>query len=172
MMPHKMLRDYNLTVWVDGRVTISDIPMFIEAVENCKGFTAPKHPHRTCIYVEADYCKLQRLGNPVEIDKQIQEYRKEGYPEDNGLTMNGMIIRLNNVGTNIFNSMWYDEYMHQSERDQLCLGYVAWRLGIKIDVIPTSVIKWGAHVRRRESQACIVRGIVKKLQKELKDDIH
>ena len=68
---------------------------------------------------------------------QVKRYMEEGYPQDNGLTTNGIMFR-NHKNPSIINLMedWWLEIKHNSRRDQLSFDYIAWKNNFKIQYIP------------------------------------
>ena len=65
-----------------------------------------------------------------------RRYKKEKYPDNNGLIESCLIIRKHNVKEciNIMNK-WYEEIKLNSHRDQLSFNYIAWKNNIKIKYI-------------------------------------
>jgi len=145
MLPHKYLPEYDIWVWVDGRVVINDIREFNEAVVACTGLSLPAHPHRDCVYDEAEYCVKQHLGNTQKLAFQVIKYKMENYPFHNGLYMCGFIIRKNNKEVRTFNRAWWAEYCEVSERDQLSFPYVIWKTKFSFSILPITMISWGSH---------------------------
>lgn len=95
------------------------------------------HPHRGCIYEEAECClEGGPTYEPDRIKAQMEKYRAEGYPENNGLAACSIILRRDTKRIQQFNQAWWREIRDYSVRDQLGFNYVAWKLGIGYDVIP------------------------------------
>ena len=98
---------------------------------------------RNCVYKE--YEAIINLGqqkgnykdNPAIMYNQVKRYMEEGYPQDNGLTTNGIMFR-NHKNPSIINLMedWWLEIKHNSRRDQLSFDYIAWKNNFKIQYIP------------------------------------
>ena len=58
----------------------------------------------------------------------MERYISEGYPKNNGLTTNPIIVRNHNDSV-VIKTMedWWNEIKHNSKRDQLSFDYIAWK---------------------------------------------
>ena len=103
---------------------------------------------RKCVYEEAKF--IQWLGdqNPKKeykdnmniIHSQVDRYRKEGYPENNGLARATVIFRRHNEEDVITNSEgWWTEIKYGSKRDQISFNYVAWKYNLKFNYIQEDI---------------------------------
>jgi len=98
---------------------------------------------RNCIYDEAqailNFGKINSertpergiknwKDNPKLITNQVNRYSLEGYPKNNGLATNPIIIR-NHHNLDVIKNMedWWLEIKHNSKRDQLSFNYIAWK---------------------------------------------
>lgn len=133
ILANRYLSDYDLSVYIDGNVEIvGNLTDFIS--QNCdskKGYIfIPKHPLRDCIYEEAEACIKYKKGDPDMFKKQVEAYKKEGFPEHYGLAENNIIIRYhNNKDCAKLMESWWKEIETRSHRDQLSLFYCVWKLG-------------------------------------------
>jgi hypothetical protein len=59
-------------------------------------FYTRKHPTRNCIYDEANSVLKFKKDSVKNIDFQISEYKKEGFPKNYGLIESAIIIRKHN----------------------------------------------------------------------------
>jgi hypothetical protein len=144
ILPHRYLKDYDWSIWIDGNIKIiSDIrPM-------CDGDPYKVYDHmqvfdkRNCIYDEAqailNFGKINSertpergiknwKDNPKLIVEQMNRYMVEGYPKNNGLATNPIIIR-NHNNFDVIKNMedWWVEIKYNSKRDQLSFNYIAWK---------------------------------------------
>jgi hypothetical protein len=144
ILPHRYLKDYDWSIWIDGNIkVISDIrPM-------CDGDPYKVYDHmqvfdkRNCIYDEAqailNFGKINSertpergiknwKDNPQLIVEQMNRYMVEGYPKNNGLATNPIIIR-NHNNSDVIKNMedWWIEIKYNSKRDQLSFNYIAWK---------------------------------------------
>jgi hypothetical protein len=89
---------------------------------------------RDCIYKE--YESIMSMGrtsgkykdDPTVMERQIERYRREGYPSGNGLVFASVLIRCHNDPV-IIRTMehWWREIEKGSRRDQLSFNYVIWK---------------------------------------------
>jgi len=150
MMPHvELCGDADISVWIDGTFLVKkDITPLVEKYLASHDMACFSHnqtaldPHN-CIYVSADY--ILELGeknynidpskginaykdDPKLIKSQIQKYRDEGYPEDNGLVISGIIMRRHSMADVCnLNQAWWNEIKRHSHICQLSLPYVCWK---------------------------------------------
>lgn len=143
ILPHKFFLEYEYSVWVDGNFFIrGDVKELINKYLKECNFAAfdhkqNKHDPRDCIYEEAE-ALIEMAGrekykdDPELIKRQVEKYRQEGYPENNGLTTNMILVRRHNE-PDIIKVMedWWKEIKENSRRDQLSFNYVAWKNKLK-----------------------------------------
>ena len=78
--------------------------------------------------------------NPLIIQKQVERYKKEGFPINFGLAETSVVIRKHNDPSCIkLDEDWWLEMKHGSRRDQLSLNYVEWKNNTKIHYIQGDV---------------------------------
>jgi hypothetical protein len=134
ILSHKFISS-KYSMWVDGNIyPLSDSRKYIELLEDAD-ILVFKHPYRKCIYEEAAAAKrrVQNFQRPI-IDEQINQYRKNGMPENFGLAECNMIIRKNSLEVEEFNTFWWAEICKYSHRDQLSFPYVWWKMQDKIKI--------------------------------------
>jgi hypothetical protein len=140
ILPHILFKEYEISVWVDGSIQIKgDVKEFIK--ENLKEYFAiSKHPDRICTYDEAEAIKKLHKDSHEIVDKQIEEYRRDSYPRNNGLVQSGIIIRKHNRNESIeICENWWNELKSKSKRDQLSFNYSIWKKDVLIDIINPSI---------------------------------
>lgn len=129
--PHLHLNDYEIVIWIDANVIImGDIEKYINyAKENPSiPIFGIHHPHRQCIYEEAKAVIQSKKDTEERVTKQIEKYRKLGYPPKNGLIeTNLLVINMKNAKTREIFSRWSDEIENESHRDQLSLNFCLWQ---------------------------------------------
>jgi len=144
ILPHRYLHEYDWSIWIDGNIkVISDIRNL------CTNGLYKVYDHmqvfdkRNCIYDEA--AAILNFGdinskrtpergiknwkdNPMVITDQINRYKLEGYPSNNGLATNPIIVR-NHNSIEVIKNMedWWNEIKYNSKRDQLSFNYIAWK---------------------------------------------
>ena len=144
ILPHRYLKDYDYSIWIDGNIkVISDIRAL------CNGDSYKVYDHmqvfdkRNCIYDEAqailNFGKINSertpergiknwKDNPKLIVDQINRYISDGYPKNNGLATNPIIVR-NHNDSDVIAVMedWWSEIKYNSKRDQLSFNYIVWK---------------------------------------------
>ena len=135
---HLLFPDAEITVWIDGSQAFKPIKLYADLVgPHMTGFHIAtfKHPVRTCIYQEAQACKMLKKDNPLLIDKQVYKYRKMGYPSFNGMVETACVIRKNKKPITEFNQVWWNEIDNNSLRDQLSFNFAIFSKGLKYQTI-------------------------------------
>lgn len=141
ILPHRYLSDYDYSVWIDGNILIvKDIRELVtqhkyQVFDHNQTILDP----RNCIYKE--YNAIIQLGNsnggnykdnPQIMHAQVKRYLNEGYPHNNGLATNPILLRNHNDSEVIKNMEdWWLEIKHNSRRDQLSFDYIAWKNNFK-----------------------------------------
>jgi hypothetical protein len=138
ILPHLYLHNYDKSVYIDGNIRpLSKIDNLVDNSLEKYDIAVPKHKNRNCIYKEAKFINnTGKVNNPKALNKQIEKYKKEGYPEENGLTENNIIIRRHNKSKVIkLMNKWWSEVKSKCKRDQISLSYVSWKLGVDINTL-------------------------------------
>lgn len=119
------------------------------------------HDPRDCAYAECE--AIIEIGentgifkdDPAVMKPQMERFKNEGYPQNNGLIFASVLIRKHKDADviNLMNS-WWDTVLNQSKRDQLSFNYHVWKLGLedKIKVLPGDLREgnpWVYMIRHR-----------------------
>ena len=152
ILPHRYLASYDCSIWIDGNyLVVGDITTLIaDTLENCNmayfDHKASMGDARDCVYDE--YAAILQLGNesgkfkddPEVMRRQIERYRKEGYPARNGLIFSSVLIR-RHAADDVIATMnrWWSELSQGSKRDQLSFNYAAWRESLATSIIHENV---------------------------------
>lgn len=142
ILMHQMLPDTEYTVWHGANIVLLKHP--IAALGEWLGtqeLAAFSHPHRQCVYEEAKTCKMMGKGKPSEMDAQMEAYRNEGYPSNNGLATAWFLIRRHGTWVDEFCEQWWREVQTYSYRDQLSFNYVLWKMGRDYKPIPGDLLR-------------------------------
>ncbi len=135
--PHLILPQYSHTFFLDSNITIiRSIWVWIALYSNGEDLITYKHPHRNCIYKEAEACKILNKDDYTLIDSVVERYKNEGFPAQLGLTMTCVLYRKNTKKMNKFNELWWDEIKNYSKRDQLSFMYLCWKEKFRFDICP------------------------------------
>lgn len=134
MHPHKVLPEYDVTLYIDGSIRIvGDVyEMVTEALQTKGDIYLYDHLERNCIYSEAAICAHNSYEWVWSIARQMRRYSREGYPLNNGLFEGGVILRRNTDRAIKTLECWWKEYSRGVKRDQLSLTYVLWKLGCSV----------------------------------------
>ena len=139
---HKFFADYEYSLWLDGNVRVlTPVGKLINMFLRYQNIAVFKHKDRNCVYKEADDCINKQLDDPALIKRQMDRYRAEGFPSDNGLSELPAILRRHTPEIERFNEAVWSEYSTQSRRDQLCFDYIAWKLRMQISRFPGKVTR-------------------------------
>lgn len=159
--PHAFpeLRAYDYTIWVDGSIAIKNpsFPHEFMAHLNQSGLLlSPHFDDRHCSYGEGELCAGLRRFQGEPFNDQMAYYRQEGFPTDMGLYETGVIGRnMQDKNVEKFGSIWLNQNLWWSFRDQVSISYALWKTEYKPDVLPKSFRKYNwltvnAHTPRRQ----------------------
>ena len=95
------------------------------------------HQVRDCIYDEAKAIFASGKAKFTDIRKQVNHYKKDGFPKKYGLFENNIIIRKHNKRECILvmDKWWEEFYRFETRRDQLSFMYALWKNGYTKDFI-------------------------------------
>ena len=175
VLPHRYLEKYEYSIFVDGNFSIKSkdtLDILLEKYLSDSNIALYDHSKcaldsRNCIYDEADailtagnmWMKrtpergiLNWKDNPDIIMSQINRYKKDGYPKNNGLTTNMIMVRRHNE-PDVIKAMeyWWKEIKYNSRRDQLSFNYSAWKTNLKWNWLDGDIrnndyfVNFGAH---------------------------
>ena len=150
---HKYLSDYEFSVWVDANTHLTgNINEYVDKNCNKEGVVlyVGKHPQRDCIYKEGEVCVKLKKDTKENVDRQLNAYRKEGFPEHYGLPQTCILLRYHNEESCIkLMETWWEQLEKYSHRDQLSFNYALWKnQNTKIEYVDKSIFnckyfKWG-----------------------------
>jgi hypothetical protein len=129
MLGHPYIsKNYDISIWIDGSVVIKGfISDFLKLCELDKyNIACFKHSVRSCIYEEAEACIYHKKDSKEKILKQMEFYKKQNYPANNGLIEATVLVKKHN-NKEVLSVMkcWFDMIQKYSKRDQLSFNYVA-----------------------------------------------
>jgi len=160
LKPHVFLKEYDISVWHDIEVKITkDINSVVTGMltgnnlailnhELCGRTVSGDLNVRKCVYEEAKFIQWLGDNNPKKIYKdnmdiihtQVDRYRKEGYPENNGLARTTvMFMRHNEDDVKQQMDTWWEEMKYGSRRDQISFNYSAWKNDFKFSYIQEDI---------------------------------
>ncbi|MCR5701962.1 MAG: DUF616 domain-containing protein [Lachnospiraceae bacterium] len=135
------LGEYDFSIWVDGKIQIcGDLSEIVDRYHLDSPILCMPHYERDCIYDEAEKCLSEGKGISKDIEKQVQKYRDENYPEHNGLIDSCVLFRLHSDSL-LKSTMdtWWNEVLNESTRDQLSFNYACNKTGLVYDLCNFSI---------------------------------
>ena len=133
LLPHRVLADYDYSIYVDANITIRDKEFYrrIEtSISNGSLIAQVNHvtPFWDCVYEDIYHAYRVRKVSFVSAYRQYRHLKKEGMPRHYGLYENNIIFRKHNDSTvKHISEEWWREYMSYSKRDQFSLMYIYWK---------------------------------------------
>ena len=118
--PHRYLREYDISIWVDGNILIKDDlnKLLAEYDLDKVPFYTRIHPKRNCIYDEMEACWKLNKDKKETMQLQIDKYRSEGYPAHIGMAETCILLRKHNDRRCILlANLWASELLKYSHRD-------------------------------------------------------
>ncbi|MDD3048721.1 MAG: DUF616 domain-containing protein [Bacilli bacterium] len=138
-----ILDNYDISIYIDGSISMKkSIKTFMKKYVSFKeyNFIGFVHSKRDCIYDEAKACIALKKDIQSKIELQMKKYRKEGYPEHNGLIEATILFRkLNDPLVMKTMKMWFEQVSKYSKKDQLSFNYCINKTGLKWGKIPLEV---------------------------------
>ena len=148
-LPHKFFPNAKYSLWIDSNILIkTDINILIEKYLDSADIAMHPHRARNCLYKEAKVCIDLKYDYVDIMKKQIEKYRLEGYPENNGLFENTVILRRHTKNIEKLNEAVWSEISTGSTRDQLCFNYIAWKLDIKVNSLSGTLDQKNLYFKR------------------------
>ncbi|MFL9827946.1 glycosyltransferase domain-containing protein [Rhodoplanes sp. SY1] len=137
-------RFYDYLVWIDGSIRVKS-PTFVEELVGAIGrydWAMFKHPDRDCVYDEVVASRHMAKYANQPLERQVAEYRSDGFPAKAGLMACGVIARRTRSPTLAWiGELWWRENVIWSYQDQLSLPYVLWKTGYGYDRIDINLWK-------------------------------
>jgi hypothetical protein len=128
--PFDYLKDYELSVRINGNMSICcDISDFVSrTLPPDKSIAIMRNPKSDCVYIAAQNVINAKKDEPEVVLRQMDKYRREGYPEHNGLLSSQVLIRRHNdENLRKHCRLWLREIDRHSQRDQLSFNYILWK---------------------------------------------
>lgn len=138
LLPHRYLKEFDISLYCDTRIQFKTDPLEIVRAEpfgsvSMKCFS---HPWRDCLYEEAEAVIEAGVCAEADVRRQMDTYRRRGYPAHNGLIAGTVLLRGHNDPRLIeLSELWYSHFLHFGWRDQLSFNFVAWLKGFQYDTL-------------------------------------
>ena len=138
MLPHKIFKDYDYSIYVDGNVWItSDLTPLISSLEEFP-VAMHRHKNRDCVYDEIDVCIKKGKDSEDSLRNHQKLLEKHNVPRNFGL-LEATVIARKHFDEECIDLMesWWKEFKENSKRDQISLIDCIWTKSINIDKIAT-----------------------------------
>lgn len=129
ILAHEILKDYDYSVWINHSIMIAgEIEHFCKVYAEGNSFLGFSQCNEDCLYSDISYTQMATDDLNIEMRKRIHRYKKEGYPEHNGLIDCCIMIR-NHHDKQLQKVMneWWEESQDFSVIEKNCFNYVAWK---------------------------------------------
>ena len=139
ILPDLFLPEYDVTIYHDGGHFCLMNPYDIIKTylpNDTDDLAVFKHRWNTCIYKEAEDVKREKVDDPILVDTQVDYYRKNGYPVNNGLYELPVLIRKKSQSNMLIGLRWWEQICKYSSRDQISFPIVMWTLGKTPIILP------------------------------------
>ena len=135
LIPDEVFDNYEYSMWVDSRPKLDIDPyFFLDFLDT--DFLIMEHGSRRCAYDEARACVMNSKAKESVISKQLDYYRSQEYPTQNGLYYTGFMVRKHTKELKELMNSWWGEVKKFSHRDQVSLPYVIWKHEFDITLFP------------------------------------
>ena len=148
-----LLPPHDISIYIDAsyiiKKDIAELVMFL----GDRDIALAEHERDNCVYQHAKRVLVLKLDTAGYVKKQVERYKRKGFPKDFGVSENCLIIRKNTQQVRLLNELWWIEYQRGSQRDQLSMPYALWKTGIKVAWLPFSARKnrwlknWCVHLK-------------------------
>lgn len=131
---------YDYAIYLDGNLTpVSDLSALIDLVDEEIGLAFHKHCSRNKLSEESVACLNQNKGNAKKIKKQMELFKKEGFPDDYGLVEGNFYIcdLRNHNAVSMLHQCWEVLLSSDCGRDQIIWPYIFWKNGYSFEKIAT-----------------------------------
>lgn len=134
LLPHRYLEAFDVSIYCDTRIRFNVSPPELARIENLGDVSLKcfPHPWRDCVYEEAETVIEAGICGEADVRRQMDRYRRRGYPEHNGLFAGTVILRRHNDPRLVeLSELWHSHFLHYGHRDQLSFDFVAWLKGFE-----------------------------------------
>jgi hypothetical protein len=167
ILPHRYLKGYRISLYIDSNIILKRDPSYLfERYGDEKGIRCFRHFSRNCIYAEGFANIKSKKAKYENVVSQLSKYIEQGYPKNNGLSENRVILRHhNNKPVVRIMEQWWQELQQETNRDQLSLWYIAWINDTRIEYLDEHHNRvtdiFGLNLHRDENITSVTRFIRK-----------
>jgi len=128
IQPHKLFSEYDESLWLDANVNVLTPFLFDEIRRRNTDLLIPMHAQRDCVYEEFEFVREAGIIDPELGRKQMEAYKKAGFPERFGLHETNIVYRRHNEPEIIaLMEEWLYWIENFTQRDQLSLSFALWK---------------------------------------------
>lgn len=153
MHPFQLFNEYDYVIYIDGNFEIcGPVSELIKYINPKTNLAVHNMFNRDCVYDEAKACKLLKKGDYKKINKEIEEYKKEGFPRHFGMYECPIIVSKKSELSSVLFEQWWQRYIDSGERDQIIMPYLIWKNGFSfLDVgIIGNDVRRNCYFRKKE----------------------
>lgn len=153
MFPYEFFPDYDFSIWIDGNVKLIADTYPVAIMSHGSPMATYANPLHDCIYTEARYMVFQGRLPKLESNIQLEEYRKDGFPDHFGMREFSIIYR-DHSHKECYDMMkeWWEHVNKYTMRDQLSLPFILWKNGKTIDYIRCLGENWRWNPRFKQKE--------------------
>lgn len=129
IMAHEILKEYDFSIWIDSEVVLKgDVVRFCEVYGNGRSFLAFSSAKDGCLYEDMSVTQMASDELNIKVRKNMNRYRKEGYPANNGLIDTRIMVR-NHKDEETCRIMeeWWEEIRTEDVCIENVFNYIAWK---------------------------------------------
>lgn len=130
ILVHKVFPEYEQSVYIDGNINIRTPYLFEQIQLKDSTLIQPIQCCGYCLYKDIDWA-MKRECDTEALKKQLEIFRRDGFPENYGLFENNLIYRRHHdpIIVDIMEK-WWKWVCDYCRRDQSSLMYELWKHGI------------------------------------------
>ena len=149
LFPHKILPNYEYSIWIDGNAQIAaDVYPLVDRMKDSLVMASFQNPFHDCIYTERNYLIFIDAVDMKAIDRQMADYKNDGFPKKFGMREFTIIVRKHNdKKLQKYMEDWWEQVNKYTMRDQISFPYVLWKNGETIDYIQMYDGNWRDNPR-------------------------
>lgn len=148
LFPYKFFSKYDFSIWVDGNVQLIADTYPLAIMAEGSAMATYENPFHDCIFTERNHVLYFNRVPKTELDRQIDDYAKAGFPKHFGMREFSIIYRnLQNDECKEIMEEWWKHINIYTMRDQFSLPFILWSKGKNIDYIKSLGENWRKNPR-------------------------
>jgi hypothetical protein len=137
ILPFLFLPGFDFYIYIDSTHTLSKEPEeIVDRFLTKTDIAVFKHPYRGCVYEEGEEVKKINFDIGTLIDEQLNFYKQENYPRNNGLFELPARIQRNTEDTQKMCLMWWELICKYSSRDQISFPFACFKTKTHLSIMP------------------------------------